>query len=144
MFYFTGSTNSLPKGRTVPSVILGCTAYLSSIVGTFCHMYERASQAIASPTVAYLSWSLLPQSPVSHGRFSRSHVSCGRFSHSCLSLAVASPDVASLAVASLTSHFSCSHLLLSCSCISCSHISCSLISLQSHFLQSLIAGLSWV
>ena len=108
IFYFTGSTNSLPNDQTVPCFILGCTTCFRSIIGTVCYMWcpyglhsplpqhsmfaaGRASYAFASPAVsglavACVSQSLLPLLPVSHGRFSR----C------CLCLTVASPAIACL------------------------------------------------
>ena len=113
IFYFTGSTNSLPNGQTVPCFILGCTTCFRSIIGTVCYMWcpyglhsplpqhsmfaaGRASYAFASPAVSGLavacfSRSLLPLLSVSSDPFSRSY----------LSLSVASPAVASPTIACL-------------------------------------------
>ena len=100
---------------------------------------DRASQALTSPAVAYLSQSLLLQSPISHGRFSHSRLSLtvaspavpylsrsllpqspishGRFSHSHLSLTVASPAAPYLSWSPIShGRFTRSHV--SCGCFS--------------------------
>ena len=145
MFCLMDSTNSLPNGRTLLSVILGCTTYLRSIIGTVCYMWcpyvlhsplpqhsvsaaDHASHALAS-AVAYLS---------------RSHLSHGRFSRSRLSLAVASPTIAYPLWSLLSRRIFWARISSSPAVVFRAVTFPAVTSLQSHFLQPLVAGLGWV
>ena len=129
-----GSTNSLPKGQTVPCVILGCTTYLRSLTQSAIRGVHM-SYILHCHSILYLLQttrfirSLLPQLPVSWLL-----LSCHLF-WACI---FSSPAAAFPAVASLQSHFLqlplCSHI--SCSCLSAVTFP-AVASLLSHFLQSL-------
>ena len=137
---------------------------------------SRLSLTVASPAATYLSRSLLLQSPISCGRFSQSRVSLtvasptvtcltvtspavaclmwlllpkspvchGRFSHICLSLVVASPIVAYPLQSLLSRSIFCAHISSSPEVAFLAVTFPAVASLQSHFLQSLVAGLGWM